>query len=53
MDYALFKGLDKIGIFPNREAALEAIKGPGIWNICMVVPVNGRLELRDRETIVI
>lgn len=53
MEYALFLGFAKIGIYPNYEEAKEAINGAGIWNICAVKPNNGKLTIINRETVVI
>lgn len=53
MEYALFLGFDKFGIYPNFEEAKAAINGKGIWNICSIHPVNGKLKVYSRETIII
>jgi hypothetical protein len=52
MEYALFLGLQKVGsLYPNPEEAKLAITSKGIWNICGVVPVDGKLKIVSRLTI--
>lgn len=53
MSYALFLGFSKIGIYSNFEEAKAAINRKGIWNICAIQPVNGKLKIFSRETIVV
>ncbi|MFM1781647.1 MAG: hypothetical protein RLZZ181_422 [Pseudomonadota bacterium] len=51
MEYALFKGFNKVGIFPNYESAKKAINGDGIYNICAIKAINGKLTILSREAI--
>lgn len=53
MSYALFLGFSKIGIYSNFEEAKGAINGKGIWNICYIQFVSGKLKIFSRETIVV
>lgn len=53
MEYALFLGFNKVGIYPSSEKAKSAINGKGIWNICYIQPVNGKIKVVSRETVVI
>ena len=53
MEFTLFKGFTRIGsIYFTFEEAKKAIDGAGIWNICGVVPVDGKLKIVSRQTIV-
>lgn len=53
MDYVLFLGFKRKGsFFPNIEEAENAIDSNGIWNICGVVPINGKLTIVTRKTLV-
>jgi hypothetical protein len=53
MEFTLFKGFDRIGfMYFTFEEAKAAISGPGIWNICGVIPVGGKLKIISRQTIV-
>ncbi len=51
MEYVLFKGFNKVGFYPNYESAKESIKGIGIWNICGVKSIEGKLKIVSRESI--
>jgi hypothetical protein len=54
MDYVIFKGFEKVGgFYPNPEEAKSAIDGKGIYNICAVISVDGRLKITSRESVVI
>lgn len=52
MEYALFLGFQRIGtLFPNIEEAKKEIKESGIYNICGVLPIDGKLKIVSRESI--
>lgn len=52
MDYVLFKGMKRIGSFyPNEDEARKAIDSSGIWNICMVTSVDGKLQIVNRISV--
>ena len=52
MEYALFRGFTRIGYFYfSIDEARAAIDGPGIWSICTVLPIDGKLKIVNRETV--
>ncbi len=54
MDYVLFLGTERIGtMYPNFESAKSQISGNGIWNICGVKAIDGKLKIVSRESILI
>lgn len=54
MEYALFRGFDRIGgLYPTPEDAKQAIDGVGIWNVCRVAALGGKLRIVGRETVII
>lgn len=53
MEYVLFLGFKRVGSFyPNFDEAKKAIDQNGIWNICAVKPINGKLVITSRETVI-
>ena len=53
MEYVLFLGFERVGsFFPSVEDAEQAINGKGIWNICGVIPIEGKLKIVTRKSIV-
>jgi hypothetical protein len=53
MEYTLFRGFERVGsMYFTPEEAEAAIDGAGIWNVCGVVPVDGKLIIVSRKTIV-
>lgn len=53
MEYVVFLGFLRMGgTYPTPEDAEAIIKGSGIWNICGVKPINGKLKIITRKTIV-
>ena len=53
MEYVLFLGFKRVGSFyPTIEDAEQAINGKGIWNICGVLPIDGKLKIVNRKSIV-
>jgi hypothetical protein len=53
MEYVLFLGLQRIGsVYPNIDEAKKAINQKGIWNVCAITPINGKLSIISRETII-
>ena len=56
MDYALFIGFNRIGSFyATPEDAKNAIDKSvkGIYNICGVLAIDGKIKVVTRETITI
>ena len=53
MEYTLFRGFERVGsMYFTPEEAEAAIDGVGIWNVCGVVPIDGKLRIISRKTIV-
>ena len=53
MEYVLFLGFERVGsFFPSVEDAEQAINGKGIWNICGVLQIEGKLKIVTRKSIV-
>jgi hypothetical protein len=54
MEYVLFLGMKKVGsMYPNIEEAKKAINGKGVWYVCGIVPVDGKLRIANRESIIV
>ena len=52
MEFVIFKGFQRIGSFyPTVEEAKKEIVKTGIYNICQVEPINGKLKIVNRITI--
>lgn len=52
MEYVLFLGFNKIGIFPNEDSAMKAIDAKGIYNVCGFVAIDGKLKIVSRKSVV-
>lgn len=53
MSYLLFKGFNLIDTYPTETEAKKAINSKGIWNICAIKLINGKLTVINRETEII
>lgn len=52
MEYVLFRGFKRIDSFyPTVEKAKNEIAETGIYNICQVETINGKLKIINRITI--
>jgi hypothetical protein len=52
MEYVVFLGLKRVGsIYPNIDEAKKVITTSGIWNVCAVDSVDGKLKIITRQTI--
>lgn len=51
MGYVLFLGLTRVGgIFPTFEDAKQLAQAKGIWSICQIEPIDGKIKIVSRET---
>ena len=52
MEFVLFKGFERVGsMYPTVEDAEKEIQGKGIWNVCGVIPIDGKLKIVSRKSI--
>lgn len=53
MEFTLFRGFDRIGsVYFTFEEAKAAIYGAGIWNVCGIVPIDGKIKIVSMHTII-
>ena len=51
MEYVLFLGMKRVGsVYPNIDEAIKNANSKGIWNVCGIDAVDGKIKIVTRKS---